>query len=1099
MFVFTNQNSFSSLIFFRIIFVLLFFFTSVISYTSLATTYYSRSTGNWNDNNTWSTTGFGGAAAPVGTYPGSGVGDVAIISRRTITVTATPANSITSITIDQSSASANLSKLLINAAGVTLTTGSLTMSDNNLNAGVELEISSSAQLNVTGNVNITRSTNSSQPTNMRVYLLNTARMSVGGNFTYNYYRADQGENTNEVLLANTSQLLITGSFTLNFGHANMEQDNVFDFSMTQTPTFSAGAFSIIASAYDQTNDNINLTMAGGNFTCTGFDVDLSNANGGECDFTLDQNGGTFICNSFTGDIGSVTTGEIVSAFYHFDGGTFTCNTDLSLTISALSVGTSDNKMYLDGGSFHVKGNMFATQSGGGTGDIYVYLNQNTTASASAFAVDGNLEFNHTGGDDMRIYVNQNSAAAAGTFTVGGNMKFEHSGGDNMRFYAYKNSVVTIGSHIANFTSNDADLLTYDFDLADINVNGDFTVTNNAGAAGNVSETVLTDIKGCTVDITGNISLTQASGENDKNDDIQWKMTRNAATGAVSTVNIGGNFTLNGVAGNDMFVTADYNSIINISGQLFLNQDGCDLMYCNIGSTAGSPTFTVGSLNMDYTGGTSNIMTLSSSAVFQSNGNVTLVSTAQAKTVININSTSNFKLRGNFVRSAAPSRFGDINCASTATITYNGISNTQIVAGNLGQGSDALTYGNVVIDNTFGTYPQLSTDATEGNATIPSGSTLTFTNGVVLSSSSAIFVVNSGASATSGNAGSFNDGPIKKVGNTAFVFPVGNNGVWARIGMSALTLANAATEFTAQYLFAASPNDVDLNPGLHHVSHVEYWDLARTLDAGNDAACQVTLYWEDHNRSGIINNVAGLADVTVAHYWSTTSLWTNQGGSAVGGASGSITSTVPFVNFSPVTLASKGDVSPLPVELLSFTAENRDDHSVDISWVTKSELNNDHFEIQRASDGINFETIMNVKGSGNSNITLNYTEIDYNPLKGNSYYRIKQFDFDGKEKVYPPVKVTIKNSANQSSMEIYPNPSANLESVKVNLTGLDPSKSVLVVLRDINGKEVYTKIISTGTNGEATTALDIFEKIAPGVYFVVASSDDKIYNKKLIIE
>lgn len=50
---------------------------------------------------------------------------------------------------------------------------------------------------------------------------------------------------------------------------------------------------------------------------------------------------------------------------------------------------------------------------------------------------------------------------------------------------------------------------------------------------------------------------------------------------------------------------------------------------------------------------------------------------------------------------------------------------------------------------------------------------------------------------------------------------------------------------------------------------------------------------------------------------------------------------------------------LPIELTSFKAANQNGKAL-ITWKTATELNNDFFSIQRASDGLQFETIGTVK-------------------------------------------------------------------------------------------------------------------------------------------
>ena len=51
-------------------------------------------------------------------------------------------------------------------------------------------------------------------------------------------------------------------------------------------------------------------------------------------------------------------------------------------------------------------------------------------------------------------------------------------------------------------------------------------------------------------------------------------------------------------------------------------------------------------------------------------------------------------------------------------------------------------------------------------------------------------------------------------------------------------------------------------------------------------------------------------------------------------------------------------------------------------------------IEKTKDGVNFEQVKVVDGAGNSTSVINYSAVDNNPFSGNSYYRLKQTDFDG---------------------------------------------------------------------------------------------------------
>src|SRR6185369_8464690 len=110
------------------------------------------------------------------------------------------------------------------------------------------------------------------------------------------------------------------------------------------------------------------------------------------------------------------------------------------------------------------------------------------------------------------------------------------------------------------------------------------------------------------------------------------------------------------------------------------------------------------------------------------------------------------------------------------------------------------------------------------------------------------------------------------------------------------------------------------------------------------------------------------------HWNGTS-WEEASASAnVSGTSPDLTVTALGVSsFSPFTFGSISG-NPLPVKLISFTAKVSDNNAV-LNWITATEKNNDHFNIERSIDGINFIKVGEVKGAGNSTGILKYNFTD----------------------------------------------------------------------------------------------------------------------------
>lgn len=186
---------------------------------------------------------------------------------------------------------------------------------------------------------------------------------------------------------------------------------------------------------------------------------------------------------------------------------------------------------------------------------------------------------------------------------------------------------------------------------------------------------------------------------------------------------------------------------------------------------------------------------------------------------------------------------------------------------------------------------------------------------------------------------------------------------------------------------------------------------------------------------------------------------------------------------------------LPIELTSFEA-HLNGSKVQLKWVTASETNNDYFTLEKSKDGSSFSEIAQIKGAGNSSSMINYMETDYNPYNGISYYRLKQTDYNGVATYSNTVPVEY-HPTGDFSMSIFPNP-GELKDIKLQLSAAK-GQEILVVVRDLTGRELYSKIVIIETANGQIEAIDNNHTIAPGVYLVTASSNNAIYSQRLIIK
>lgn len=180
-------------------------------------------------------------------------------------------------------------------------------------------------------------------------------------------------------------------------------------------------------------------------------------------------------------------------------------------------------------------------------------------------------------------------------------------------------------------------------------------------------------------------------------------------------------------------------------------------------------------------------------------------------------------------------------------------------------------------------------------------------------------------------------------------------------------------------------------------------------------------------------------------------------------------------------------TPLPVELIDFSGTFTRKNTVDLHWITASEFNNSHFNLQRSQNGLDWKNIAQVAGNGNSESKINYSFTDETAFqKQTLYYRLEQYDFNGQTELSKIISIQ-PVTQNVDEIDVYPNP------VKSTLT-LEAASEWLqeFALFSIDGRliENYTKNSISKTH----MVLNI-QNLEPGTYFVGTSSVRKRFVKE----
>ena len=176
------------------------------------------------------------------------------------------------------------------------------------------------------------------------------------------------------------------------------------------------------------------------------------------------------------------------------------------------------------------------------------------------------------------------------------------------------------------------------------------------------------------------------------------------------------------------------------------------------------------------------------------------------------------------------------------------------------------------------------------------------------------------------------------------------------------------------------------------------------------------------------------------------------------------------------VASLITASVLPITLTNFTVQ-QDKGGVKLQWTTPSELNTDHFSIERNNNGIvsNWKEITNVKANGTSNQSHTYTTFDVAPVNGINYYRLKQFNSNGQSLESAIKTINIQN--NHTGFNVFPNPSNSL----INFSLANYKGNISVDLLDMNGKVIHHEVMLSSSDSFANYKLNLTKKLTPGIY------------------
>ena len=178
---------------------------------------------------------------------------------------------------------------------------------------------------------------------------------------------------------------------------------------------------------------------------------------------------------------------------------------------------------------------------------------------------------------------------------------------------------------------------------------------------------------------------------------------------------------------------------------------------------------------------------------------------------------------------------------------------------------------------------------------------------------------------------------------------------------------------------------------------------------------------------------------------------------------------------------------LPVKMLAYSISNNE-HTVELSWTTSDEVNNDRYDIYKSLDGKEFNKIGEVKGRNNSNNENDYKFSDTPNTTGDIYYYVSQIDLDGSYTDFSILKASFSKS--EIEFTTYPNPSSGGRfSLNMNKEILE-SEAQMQIFDHVGNQVVNTKI-----NGNSTFD---FQDLAAGIYIIKIIAGSSIITNQHVI-
>ncbi len=194
------------------------------------------------------------------------------------------------------------------------------------------------------------------------------------------------------------------------------------------------------------------------------------------------------------------------------------------------------------------------------------------------------------------------------------------------------------------------------------------------------------------------------------------------------------------------------------------------------------------------------------------------------------------------------------------------------------------------------------------------------------------------------------------------------------------------------------------------------------------------------------------------------------------------------NIFNIAITDECKVNALPVELSSFYG-NENDGDVDLEWSTASEENSSHFEVQKSTNGNDWEVIGKVESNHNSAEENYYSFTDNKVRNTTNYYRLRMVDFDASYEFSDIIKVTMEEIKASVQVKAFPNPTIDYLNIELNA---DNATEINIRLTNVAGNTLQQRTASNDDNVQFD-----MNSLPSGIYFLVVDNGTDVQTQKIV--